>query len=295
MTLTGDDTPSLSIGALSRASGIPVGTLRSWELRYGFPAPRRLDSGHRRYDPAQLERLDLVKRALALGHRPSEVVAARPARLARLLASAPSSPGVSLDAPTERLMDATLALDEAALDAALRHAIDDLGLRRFVYECLVPFLRAVGERWLEGRLGVMHEHFATVRLKAFLEERRRGHPGGAAVICATLPGEPHDLGLHIAALLLAFAGRRPIVLGTNTPVEDVAAAAQQSEALAVLIGSSPVAPRDVLVPQLAALKRLLAPRVSLGVGGTELAPRGVTLLSDFASLERWSTALGSRA
>lgn len=291
---TKDSTP-LSIGDLSRATGIPIGTLRSWESRYGFPAPRRLESGHRRYDPAQVERLHLVKRALSLGHRPSEVVAAKTPRLERLLAAATATPSETLAAPAERLMAATLDLNESALDAALRHALDDLGLRRFIHECVVPFLRAVGERWLEGRLGVMHEHFATVHLKAFLEERRRGHPGETAVVCATLPGEPHDLGLHIAALLLAFGGRRPIVLGTNTPVEDVAAAARQSAARAVLIGSSPVAPREVLVPQLAALERLLEPRVSLGVGGTELVLRGVTRLSDFTALERWSAALGPTA
>lgn len=292
MSLDGVDTAALSIGDLSRATGIPIGTLRSWESRYGFPAPRRLPSGHRRYDPEQVARLRLVKRALALGHRPSEVVAARRARLERLLASSPASPGPTLDPPAERLMAATLALDEAALDAALRHAIDELGLRRFIHECVVPFLRAVGERWLEGRLGVMHEHFATVKLKAFLEERRRAYPGTHVVVCATLSGEPHDLGLHIAALLLAFAGRRVILLGTHTPVEDVAAAAHQSQALAVLIGSSPVAPREVLVPRLAALLRLLADGVSLGVGGTQNAPRGVRLLPDFVALERWGAALG---
>lgn len=295
MSLDADDTAALSIGDLSRATGIPIGTLRSWEARYGFPTPRRLPSGHRRYDPEQVARLRLVKRALSLGHRPSEVVAARRARLERLLISSPASPatpGPTLEPPAERLMAATLALDEAALDAALRHAIDELGLRRFIHECVVPFLRAVGERWLEGRLGVMHEHFATVKLKAFFEERRRVYAGTHVVVCATLTGEPHDLGLHIAALLLAFAGRRVILLGTHTPVEDVAAAAHQSQALAVLIGSSPVAPREVLVPQLAALSRLLADGVSLGVGGTQNAPRGVRLLPDFVALERWGASLG---
>ena len=286
------DSASLSIGALSRATGIPIGTLRSWELRYGFPEPLRRESGHRRYGHDQVDRLGLVKRALELGHRPSAVVAATPASLERLLAVSSVEPAAAaLEAHPERLMVATLALDGASLDAALRHAIDDLGLRRFVHECVVPFLGAVGEAWLAGRLGVMHEHFASDRLKALLEERRRGRMGIHAVVCATLTGEPHDLGLHIAALLLAFGGKRVIFLGANTPVEDIAAAAHQCQAQAVLVGSSTAAPSEVVVPQLAALGRVLAPHVSIGVGGTAAAPTGVTLLADFKSLERWSAAL----
>ena len=39
----------LSIGELSRQTGVPVATLRSWEDRYGFPQPQRLAGGHRRY------------------------------------------------------------------------------------------------------------------------------------------------------------------------------------------------------------------------------------------------------
>ena len=40
----------LSIGTLSSATGVPVDTLRTWERRYGFPAPvTRTGGSHRRY------------------------------------------------------------------------------------------------------------------------------------------------------------------------------------------------------------------------------------------------------
>ncbi|MBP48009.1 MAG: helix-turn-helix-type transcriptional regulator, partial [Myxococcales bacterium] len=51
----------LSIGTLARSVGIPVETIRTWERRYGAPVPRRLVSGHRRYDPAEIERLQEVR------------------------------------------------------------------------------------------------------------------------------------------------------------------------------------------------------------------------------------------
>ena len=39
----------LTISDLAERTGVPPATLRSWELRYGFPRPTRLAGGHRRY------------------------------------------------------------------------------------------------------------------------------------------------------------------------------------------------------------------------------------------------------
>ena len=283
----------MSIGALSRATGIAIGTLRSWERRYGFPEPQRLESGHRRYALDAVERLRLVKDALELGNRPGAVVAAPPEALQQLLGAVPAA-GVgppSLEGHLEALMATTLELDQEGLDRALQRAIDDLGVRRFVNGCAVPFLHEVGSAWIEGRLGVMHEHFASDRLKAALDQRRRGHGGAATVVCATLPGETHDLGLYMSSLLLALGGARVIFLGADTPTEDIAGAASQSAAPGVLIGSSAAAPSTAVVPQLAALRRLLPAPVQIAVGGTDKAPRGVTVLEDFAALEAWGAAI----
>jgi DICT domain-containing protein len=59
--------PGLRIGELASRSGVAVGTLRMWEARYGFPAPVRLPSGHRRYGEADLERVRAVARHRAGG------------------------------------------------------------------------------------------------------------------------------------------------------------------------------------------------------------------------------------
>ena len=39
----------LTISDMAERTGVPPATLRSWELRYGFPSPVRLAGGHRRY------------------------------------------------------------------------------------------------------------------------------------------------------------------------------------------------------------------------------------------------------
>lgn len=52
----------LSIGELARRTGVPAATLRSWEDRYGFPHPRRQAGGHRRYDEADIARIEQIVR-----------------------------------------------------------------------------------------------------------------------------------------------------------------------------------------------------------------------------------------
>jgi MerR family transcriptional regulator, light-induced transcriptional regulator len=47
----------LSIGDVVGATGVGEATLRAWERRYGFPAPARAPSGHRRYSDEDVERI----------------------------------------------------------------------------------------------------------------------------------------------------------------------------------------------------------------------------------------------
>ena len=53
----------LTIGAVAERTGITAPTLRMWESRHGFPAPRRLEGGHRRYELSDVETiLDVIRR-----------------------------------------------------------------------------------------------------------------------------------------------------------------------------------------------------------------------------------------
>ena len=50
-------TDGLSIKEVAEQTGLAPGTIRMWEQRYGFPAPRRTASGYRRYEPEDVETL----------------------------------------------------------------------------------------------------------------------------------------------------------------------------------------------------------------------------------------------
>ena len=59
--------PALTIGDVAARTGVSVATLRAWELRYGFPVPARLASGHRRYRVEDVALIEQVERDRASG------------------------------------------------------------------------------------------------------------------------------------------------------------------------------------------------------------------------------------
>jgi PAS domain S-box-containing protein len=59
----------LTLKAVSRRTGIPAATLRTWEHRYGFIRPRRSPSGHRLYGEEEIARIEQVKYLVGQGVR----------------------------------------------------------------------------------------------------------------------------------------------------------------------------------------------------------------------------------
>ena len=59
--LVNHERPVYSISAVARMLDIPVGTLRTWEDRYGQVIPVRNDSGHRLFSRQQVEQLRFIR------------------------------------------------------------------------------------------------------------------------------------------------------------------------------------------------------------------------------------------
>jgi methanogenic corrinoid protein MtbC1 len=299
----------LSIGALSRATGVPVETLRTWERRYGFPAPvERIDSGHRRYPIECVARLRLVTRALGLGHKPSIVLPASPTALHDLLALGGNGPPARVrEAPrvvggsfVERCLECVKRLDGERLVQEFERAWNELGAMEFLSGCLGPFLHALGETWSRGEIEVGHEHFASEYVREFLAMHWRpmsDRADGPRIVCATLSGEEHVLGLHMAAMALSVAGAKAIFLGANSRVEDVVLAVREQNAGAVALSAALGVNRKALERDVKALTRVLPRHVPVVVGGRgfEHAPPGVKQQSELYDFAQWVRNLAPRA
>jgi MerR family mercuric resistance operon transcriptional regulator len=65
--------PALTIGELSRSTGVNIETIRFYEREGILPKPPRSAGGHRIYDRDQLMRLHFVRRSRELGFSLDEV------------------------------------------------------------------------------------------------------------------------------------------------------------------------------------------------------------------------------
>lgn len=291
----------ISIGAVSRATRIPIETLRTWERRYGFPMPVRKPSGHRVYPAALVEHLRRVARLLSQGHRPGEILGlslrqleallalSEPARAAEMTKPGPAGDEYSANA-IRKMLGAVAELDREALMQELRAAWMRLGPPRFLEEVAGAFLVEIGREWRAGKIEIRHEHFASACVSDFLRGAREPYEHqarGPRVVAATLPGEDHEGGLLIASALMTLNGYRVVYLGTGTPVEQIAAAARAGNTEVVAISISAAMPRARSLRAITQLRKAIPNRVPLWIGGAGApAPiKGVERFETVAALE----------
>lgn len=283
----------MSIGAVSRATGIPTNTIRTWERRYGFPTPIRSGGGQRLYAPEVVAHLRLVAQALSMGGRPKQVLAASMDQLRDMVGAATPGQARSLSENSpEAWLDAARTYDGETLWAGLHASYGRHGALEFLNETLVPFIEALGTAWRAKTLDISHEHFASDIVRTFLASRWRpmsDHSSGPIAICATLSNERHDLGLHMAALVAAVANWRVVYLGADTPTKDINSTAVQTQAQMVFISVSSFGDIQHAQRCLHELRALVSEDVFIVVGGggapTEID--GVLELKDLARFHDW--------
>lgn len=292
---------NLSIADVERDTGLSKDTLRVWERRYGFPQPLRDELGERCYAPQQVERLRLIKRLMDAGHRPGQLV---PRPLEELLALGQAQAGLAasrrapeaLDQELDALMALVRGHDAAALRQALTLAQARHGLKGLVTDIVAPLARRVGEAWLHGELRIYEEHLFTECVQGVLHTALGGlaaEPGRPRVLLATLPGEPHALGLLMAQTLMALEGCACLPLGPQVPLDDLCAAAVAFRADIVALSVSGCHKRNVVLDSLEQLRALLPAGTALWVGGAAPLParRGTPGMTRMPRLEDIAPAL----
>jgi DNA-binding transcriptional MerR regulator/methylmalonyl-CoA mutase cobalamin-binding subunit len=266
--MTDDGSLTLSIGAVSRATGIPANTLRTWERRYGFPKPMRTEGGQRAYPASVVAHLIEVSRALDRGLRPRDVLTASREDLQRW--TLPDAPTAVPDDEIDELLRAIRNLDASGIRRNFEIRWAQVGALAFLDEVAGPLFHRIGDKWVEGTLSIPQEHFASEVLRDFLSQHWRplaDSAKGPMVVCASLPGERHDLGLHFVATTLALAGRRITFLGTDVPIDDIVQVCHSTrpEALAISVSSANVS--DATADHLARVRAGIPADVPLLLGG----------------------------
>jgi MerR family transcriptional regulator, light-induced transcriptional regulator len=215
----------LQIKDVAERTGIAAGTIRMWEQRYGFPVPRRTESGYRVYS---LEDVEALRRVQAYRHRGLSMSTA--IERARESGGGPSDhPSIYAavaaqggeGARPQVLKKSTLvALSRAIEHEAIARAARPVMFGAFQRE---PFFREVEPRWqrlamLADACGVFADFPAVRHVDGLAElpvspEDALGNewavvadaPGYSACLLAweqpgiTRPGDPNDMSRRFEA------------------------------------------------------------------------------------------------
>src|SRR3954468_183099 len=263
-----DERPTWRIGELSRRVGVSDHLLRAWETRYGLLHPSRSPGGYRLYSQADADRIGRMQAHLAAGLSAAEAAQAVLAEGGASPVSA-ATPGLGVRVEVGELAGslrrALDAFDEPTAQAVLDRLLAELSLATVLRDVVLPYLGELGERWQSGRASVAQEHFASLVIRGRLAGLARGWGGGrgprAVLACPSL--ELHDLALMVFGIMLNRQGWRIDYLGTSTPLDQIAAAVDQtSPDLVVLAASVP----EVLEPLRGELAALAA-RAPLALAG----------------------------
>lgn len=221
----------LPIAEVSRQLGIPLPTLRSWELRHGIPPINRLPGKHHRYSPEELHALRLMRDEIARGKRAS-------------LAADAVRELLGITGPALSHIAAVLAAADRSDPAAFRARLDEaraaLGVGPCLDDVLLPAMQQVGVWWQTGRCTVEDEHLATEAARAWLETLNSSAPAPlhpAPIVLACGPTDLHTIGLEALCVLLRHQGWSVRLLGARTSLPALTAAVQASGAQAVVLVS----------------------------------------------------------
>ena len=245
-----------TVRAAALATGVAGDRLRTWERRYGVPAPARGGTGRRLYDEGDL---NVIRRMSALMDSGLSAASAAAAVRDEATQAAPvrSTGTPTLDVRALALVDGVKAFDESSLFEILDTAERSMGIEAAVEEVALPALVEAGRRWERSDITVAGEHLLAEVIRAWFVALSRtlpaALPAAPRVLVACPEDERHDLGAIALALLLRRAGLRVAYLGADVPASALVDATRSASFAALCLSVTGVASLPVARLALGAL------------------------------------------
>ncbi|MBO9310108.1 MAG: MerR family transcriptional regulator [Chloroflexi bacterium] len=248
------DEPIYNMKAVEQQTGISAATLRAWERRYTLIQPKRTASGYRLYSERDVALLRWVRRQMEEGLTISRVVAMLEAARQHgdTIYIEPQDASAVLDRHTPQppaefvqpLVQALISLDTERADEVIEQAFVLFTMPTVYVEVITPALVEIGELWHRGEISISIEHFATTYLRGRLLGLLQAYPHRSdmpMIIVGCAPGERHEVGALIFAVMLRQHGFNAIYLGQDVPVDDIVQTAIQERAAMICLSASSAA------------------------------------------------------
>ncbi|WP_212829023.1 MerR family transcriptional regulator [Catellatospora sp. TT07R-123] len=282
--MDGSDDEGLSAGAVARRLGIAVTTLRTWHQRYGLGPGGHAPGHHRRYDAADLVRLETMRRLTAHG-----VPAAEAARIALAAPGEPEQPRPHRDggghtvavgragAQARGLARAAMRLDALTVRDLIDQAVAEHGVTATWQDLICPVLVGIGTRHAATSRLIEVEHLVSRCVTEVFGAVPRPAPGTPVpVLLACADDEQHSLPLEALSAALAERGVGSRLLGARVPARSLLDAVRRTGPAFVLIWSHAPQTADTgVLAELLAMPRRPALVLAAGPGWPDELPDGV--------------------
>ena len=228
----------LTVAAVARRIGVAPATLRTWDRRYGLGPSSHEAGSHRRYCPADLARLTLMRRLISTGVAPCEAAEQARAHKGAVKIAQLVDNFENRQVLVDSIHRAAKILDKSFIETVIRKDIADNGVIASWTEVIVPLLVIVGDEWERTGAGIEIEHMLSELLKRIMREgvpEIKKPKNAQPVLLAAVGEEVHCLALHALAAALAERGIESFFLGARTPLEAIDAMVRRSAPPAIFL------------------------------------------------------------
>lgn len=245
------DKPKYRIKTVGQKTGIPPITLRAWERRYQILSPTRETNRYRLYSDQDVRILLWLKKRLEEGMSISEAAAElkdiSPQEMkfenpeVEKKERPKKSDSVSIRDLRDKIYSALVNHDEGRAMAVLSLAKNSLSLTQLIENIIIPMLVRIGEDWYTGKILIATEHFASSFIRGALMSIYQKLPStrhGQTILIGSAPGDMHELGPLMMAIMLREAGYKVEFLGPDSPLEDLAEYTREEKARLVILSAA---------------------------------------------------------
>ena len=220
-----------TINQVSTYTGLPSYIIRTWEARYSAITPLRSNSNWRLFCDKDIKRLQLLNRAVEIGHSISQVASLSHEDLTGIVRSdlfqsrhhtvEHEEEPLRADTYVEKLLQSITKLDGNGLQAILDEAAVNLTRPTIILDVILPlymktkrFVRNGKLRFVRnGKLRVINLSLATSMLQSFLWDMLRTtvvSESAPKVVIVTFTDEQSDIEALALALTIVDSGWKSI-------------------------------------------------------------------------------------
>ncbi|MFG1929473.1 MerR family transcriptional regulator [Mycobacterium sp. NPDC048908] len=270
--------PRYTVGAVADRVGVPVPTLRSWNLRYGVGPAGHSPGRHRLYSEADIAVVERMREMIDAGANPGS--AAR----AALDAVVPAGPDAA------SLITCAFNLDVVGAGRQLDRYLRHFGVVDTWEQLVRPAFAAVEARQFEGEGCIDVEHALSWTVSRSLQRLPIVPDENPSIILACTENETHTLALEALRAALGDRGRGALMLGADVPSAAVIDAVERHrETVTVVLWS-----QTTRTAHMATVKAVIGADALLMVGGPGWAsarlPKQAVRLDSLATAVDYLTA-----